>query len=102
MASSSGVEGKKAQLLQQGHGAVFHTAEQVCQIAVVIIVNFQAALSDRAPKGDRSTAAEYVDKARVPWRCQLLDQTKKLSFTAYPRDKWLGNVASPTLREAVQ
>ena len=97
-----GVEGEKPQLLQQGHCPVLDAAEQIGQVTVVVVVDLQATLEDRAVKGYRSAPAKHVDEAGIPGRRQLSDQPEELALSSHPGNKGPGNTPSPPSREIIQ
>lgn len=97
-----GVEGEKPQLLQQGHRPVLDTAEQIGQVAVVIVVDLQTPLENRPVKGYCPAPAKHVDEAGIPGRRQLSDQPEELALSSHPGNKGLGNTLSPPSREIVQ
>ena len=78
----SGVEIAEAQLTDRRHRPFLHTSEQVDQVAVEIVVDFEG-VNGRFAKKDASAAAEHVDKASVVQRKQSVENVQDRSLVSY-------------------
>ena len=68
-----GVEGQKAQLLEEGQRSAFYAVEQVGQVAVEIVVDLHTTLLDGTAHGHRAAAAEHINEPAVVIRRHLVD-----------------------------
>ena len=78
----SGVEIAEAQLTDRRHRPFLHTSEQVDQVAVEIVVDFEG-VNGRFAEKDAAAAAEHVDKASVVQRKQSVENVQDSSLVSY-------------------
>ena len=78
----SGVEIAEAELSDRRHRPFLHTSEQVDQVAVKVVVNFEG-VNGRLAEKDAAAAAEHVDKASVVQREQSVENVQDRSLVSY-------------------
>ena len=78
----SGVEIAEAQLTDRRHRPFLHASEQVDQVAVEIVVDFEG-VNGRLTEKDAAAAAEHVDKAPVLQRKQSVENVQDRSLVSY-------------------
>ena len=89
------VEWQESKFTQERHRAVLHAAEEVGQVAVVVVVDLQTAFSDWVVDRDCSAAAKDVNKAVILGGKQLVEKPEELTFFSYPRDEAFHSTSPP-------
>ena len=81
------VQGKEAKLPDEGEGAFLDAEEEVCQVAVEVVVDLNAALFQRPGQEDGSAAAEHIHEAFYFGREEFVDEPEQLSLSADPGER---------------
>ena len=92
----TGVQRQKSKFFQQGHGAVFNTAEQIGKIAVKVVVDLHTPRLDRTVYRHCAAAAEYINESVIAFWSQFIEYPQQLALASHPGDEAFQSVSPPS------